>query len=384
MKRSLAWQIGGAVLVMTALLPGCVFQDKDPSVLAGDPGPGDLVGRDAPDDGVQGDVDAGDIVADPGGDTVVDIADDGVEEDVGPDCGQRICIDCSCTCSDGRFLPYGGCFDDCNPPPPVLDGCSADCLSMCGIVAPRECTYEGVPGDCDPGQACVRVPCPHCGMQPPAYCVKVWCEGSGCYLDEHCGEGTRCYGAYIPGGQEGNCLAPPVAAAGCWTDPECPTGALCFGSSFCPPCSACAAIDREGVCGLPEGQESIVLWVPGSLFSPGETIPVAWYDFTATDIYLAGCSSYTVERKDASTGDWIDQGPPVMCGVEGVAHHVVAGQGYRDFPWTAPTDMGAFPTYRMRGQYWTGCLPDRPISSAQCTAGPIDIYSATFNVGVAP
>ncbi len=311
---------------------------------------------------------------------------DATDEDVPPECGQVICIDCACTCSDGRMLPYGGCFDDCNPPPPMLLECSADCDAMCGETSPRECWNEGIPGDCDPGQACVRTPCPHCGMLPPAYCVTAPCEG-GCYVDPHCGDGMACHGASVPTGVMGVCEAPPAEAIGCWTSADCPTGAICVGAETCPPCAVCDAEDRPGSCRLQQGQEAVVLlWIPGSMFAPGETLLPIWYDFTDDDIYLPGCSKYSVEKREGMQGEWIDLGPPVMCGWEGIAQRVAAGQAYRDFPLALPPEFetSPYPSWRLHGQYWTGCQPDLPLSAAGCTAGPFDVYSREYTVGLAP
>lgn len=312
---------------------------------------------------------------------------DNAADDPGPDCGQTMCIDCVCRCADGRMLPYGGCFDECNPPPDVVRNCSADCDAACGNETPRNCQNPGSQGDCPEGQTCVEAPCPRCGMQPQSYCVATPCTGSGCYTGAHCGEGQQCYGAYVPSGTMGFCSPPPTEAVGCWTDSECPSGASCVGPTICPPCMVCGAGNSPGTCRPAQGTpESIVLWVPGSLFSPGETIPVTWYDFTARDVFLAGCSKYSIEEEDASTGSWIDRGPPFMCGVEGVAVRVAAGKAFRDFPWQAPIDglTSPLPRFRLRGQYWTDCLPDLPISTAKCSGGPFDVLSMEFTVGMAP
>ncbi len=362
MKRTTSRWICGAVLAaVSAWAPACTYVVKDP-VIQGDPGTGDVDAPDVPGDTAGADVTPAEVPADPGPMDAVDVLDGVIGDVPDPEVTGEL-------------------------PADVPADVPADCLSNCDDVTqvtPRECHSEGTPGDCGAGEACVRLPCPHCGIMPSAYCVKAFCLGDGCWVDAHCSDGLTCYGANIPSGIEGRCLAQPARAEGCWTDAECPAGASCQGASKCVPCGSCPMEDAAGSCRMPEGQQSVLLWVPGTLFSPGETIPVTWYDLTAADLFLGGCSTYSIELRDATSGDWTNKGPPVVCGVEGTAHHVAAGEGYKDFAWTAPSDMGSFPTFRLHGQYWTGCVIDKPLSGAQCTGGPIDVYSPQFNVGLVP
>jgi hypothetical protein len=334
------------------------------------------------------------------GDTVTDLRGEDVPSDAGDltasdiedvdaesDCGQMLCIDCVCTCDDGRHLPYGGCFDDCNPVPDVLNGCSADCVSMCGTEPPRNCQMEGIPGDCDAGQACVTQPCPHCGARPQSFCVKAPCQPDGCYVDADCRDGGSCYDANIPSGVMGFCEIPDDDPISCWSDSACPGISRCDGLVTCPPCAICDAPNAAGTCRLQDGnQETVLLHVQYSMVTPGETITATWYNFTSDDIFLSGCSTFSIDLKDSVSGQWVDQGPPFACAIEGIAVHLPAGQAHRTMSFTAPMDgmAGGPATYRLRGQYFTGCIVGQPLSSAKCTNGPFEIDSIEYLVGQAP
>jgi hypothetical protein len=304
--------------------------------------------------------------------------------DVGIDPGNVTCYDCECVCAGGTYVPYGGCYPDGATVPDDILHCSADCTGMCPFEAGRTCSGDpGGQGTCGVHELCLEQPCPHCGIPPQSYCVPEPCAIDGCWLDAGCGEAGHCVGADIPSAGIGQCL-PDTAPPDCWIDADCPPQAACEDAVHCPRCFACAMMTRPGTCKARPGQEGLVLHVPGGLFSPGEPVVGTWYNLGKPTVWLAGCSTCTLEVKDPVTGAWVDQGPPAMCGVEGVARRLADGDAVSDFPWQAEEGPGGPATWRLHGQYWTGCKDGLPISQAGCTGGPIDLLGGPFTVGMVP
>jgi len=305
--------------------------------------------------------------------------------DVPPDaCGPTTCYDCLCKCADGSAYPYGGCFDACQQVPGYVKDCSADCAALCpGTHAGDPCQGGPGQGTCPSDQyACVTTPCPKCGVPPQSMCQPKPCAIGGCWLDADCGAELRCVGPSFGDHQAGQCLT-VTAPPSCWEDADCPAQATCQGGVHCPKCTACMIDTAPGTCKAKPGHEEVVIWVRDSLYLPGENAAVTWFNFTAGAVYLPGCSKYSYERQD-DKGNWIDKGPVVMCGVEGIAKKLLPGAALDDFQFPAPQEglAGGFASYRLHGQYWTGCQDDLPLSGAQCTGGPVDVYSATFMVGL--
>lgn len=361
-----AWDWDGQHVDQACCAGQDAFQDVKPDA-AVDVGPSDLPGE----------FWAVDVVPD----VAVDVAAD-APPDVFPDCGQTTCYDCECDCGDGTYVPYGGCFDDCNTVPPTVRDCSANCDGMCGSLPPKECFSPGIPGDCPEGEACVQRPCPKCGTPPESFCLQAPCEPLGCWLDDHCDGGQQCYGEDFLAPKMGYCAAPPAAAGDCWTDAECPQDARCDGAMHCPPCAICDAVEKTGRCVATEGNEHVLLWVPDTLVLPREQFTPTWFNFTKADVFLPGCSTFTMEQQDPDTGAWIDKGDPVMCGWEGIAVRLQPGDAHETLLLTAPDLAGGQgqQRWRLHGKYWTGCLPDKPLSAAQCSGGPFDVYSFEYAV----
>lgn len=328
-------------------------------------------------------VDDGCDAPDPGPDADVPI--DVPPDDIGPDCGQMVCYDCECDCGNGTWRPYGGCFDDCNPVPDVIANCSLDCTGMCDFVPGQECGQYGGWQECPEGQICVEQPCPLCGVPPQSFCVLPPCAGNGCYVDADCANGEACYLADIQGGEQGLCLPRPVEAGTCWVDRECPAQSACEGASHCDPCVDCLAIQQAGRCVADDGVDEVLLWLGASMTGPGSTLVPRWFNFTDAAIFLPGCGTYSIQRMEQD-GDWIDLGEPVSCAWEGIAVKVAPGAAHAAFPFTPPVNGGQGWTdnFRLRGDYWTGCAGDLPISGADCTGGPFEVLSDPVYVGAAP
>ncbi|MBM4396078.1 MAG: hypothetical protein FJ087_10345 [Deltaproteobacteria bacterium] len=309
---------------------------------------------------------------------IVDVLPDG--DDTAPDCGPTLCIDCRCQCRNGMWHTYGGCFDGCDTIPPEVRDCSADCTDVCGDdVTGKPCTG---PDECGEGYLCLEHPCPKCGVPPQSVCVPEPCPIDGCWLPGHCGENERCVGASIIGGELGQCLAnvePPY----CWESADCPAGAYCDEAIHCPKCVACAMMTHPGTCRAVEGQEAVVLWVEESIYFPGEQVAPWWYNLADEVAYLNGCETFSIERRDEDTGEWVDKGPPAVCGWEGIARKLGPGDALAAFAFAAPAEglAGGFGSYRLRGTYRTGCLDDKPLSQSECKGGPFDVLSPEYMVG---
>ena len=88
---------------------------------------------------------------------------------------------------------------------------------------------------------------------------------------------------------------------------------------------------------------------------------------------------------DEVTGGWVVLGPPAECVWEGIAHMLEPGDAFEALEYSLlleqPETYGSF---RVKGQFWTGCLEGQPISSAGCTGGPYEITSDIFGVSMYP
>jgi len=235
--------------------------------------------------------------------------------------------------------------------------------------------------ECPEGWVCVQPYCKLCGPEPQSYCVPKPCPGA-CWRDWDCQDSMKCYGADIPYAVMGLCHVPPEAPQ-CWTNEECPQGAACQGAAACPPCAFCDMIDVPGVCALPAGEQEVILWVWGTQHLPGEKVNPTWFNLTDTKLFLPGCTTYNLEKQQGP-GQWTDLGPPAMCGWEGIAVPVEAGGAWQAMGIVPSLGEDDYATFRLRAQYWLGCMPDQPISTAGCTGGPVDVYSPVFSVGPPP
>lgn len=88
--------------------------------------------------------------------------------------------------------------------------------------------------------------------------------------------------------------------------------------------------------------------------------------------FLPGCSQFSYEK--LVDGQWIDQGPNVVCVWEGNVVPVAAGSSHES-AFTAK-DAGS---WRLRYLVAFGCTEGKPMSEANCTA-QITIYSPQFQV----
>jgi hypothetical protein len=311
-----------------------------------------------------------------------DVPDAGHEDVPADACTPAVCIDCACTCPDGSFQKYGGCFEACEAIPQEIATCTKSCLEVCGdVVTSTPCPS----GKCPEGYECVEAGCADCGIPPSPVCVPAPCSPDGCWIEAHCPDGSRCVGASPTEGRLGQCLAdtvPPV----CWSESDCPPVANCVDPVHCPVCTACAMVTAPGTCRVPQPPGSPYLWVPGDAFVLGKAIAPAWFNFSAGPVYIQGCTSFTIERLDAATGAWVYEEDPYLCTNEGVARKIEADGALVEFEFAAPSlvPVDGPIEYRLAGQYWTGCTDGLPISGAACQAGPFDVPSNVFLVVALP
>lgn len=130
------------------------------------------------------------------------------------------------------------------------------------------------------------------------------------------------------------------------------------------PTSICAS----GPAACAPGKVSVVL----TREQDGRLKPT-WYNDTAQDIFLAGCTTVSFELQ--ASGAWTPAGVAAMCFWEGVAKLVPAHTALGDLPF-APSKAG---DYRAVGSYGVGCTPGQPLSAAACT-GSFSVASNTVNV----
>ncbi len=260
---------------------------------------------------------------------------------------------------------------------------TADLVDSPDTTAPKMCFQ---PADCGPGTSCVSPPCKNCGAKPSGLCLPPVAT-QGCWFYPDCGSGV-CHGANPFAGSQGFCLPKPEVAGGCWPDsasalPQCYPGSSCDGGNICPPMGACPTLSKPGTCSAAaEHKGKVFLWARnGSLVAPGETVVATWVNGTDKSIFLGGCGTYLGETtQDGKT--WTQAGSGIVCVWEGIAQEVPPG-GYRDVEtWTSPAGtMNG--TFRLHGQWFTGCTPGQPVSQGGCSA-PNEAMSEVFSVGLAP
>ncbi|HQP38282.1 MAG TPA: hypothetical protein PLI95_24025 [Polyangiaceae bacterium] len=292
-----------------------------------------------------------------------------------PDCGATFCVDCACSCPDGVQKPYGGCFDGCDTVPETILSCTADCSEICGP-SMQPCSSGN---ECAAGYECYSFQqCSTC--EPKGFCMPSPCDPDGCYTSGECGAGSFCNGGNPNGAVQGQCLPQP-AAGQCWKDSDCPESATCEGASSCPVCQPCNAPTLPGTCKAAPGQETVVLWIDGTVYFDQELIAPIWFNFRSTAAYLPGCATYDIEV--LANGGWVNKGPNVMCGWEGVAVKVPAGGAYETHVAQIDIDAWSYPKFRLRGYWYEGCQDGLPISAAQCTAAH-EVLSREFVVQYKP
>jgi hypothetical protein len=96
---------------------------------------------------------------------------------------------------------------------------------------------------------------------------------------------------------------------------------------------------------------------------------------TADSVFLQGCSIFTWEKELG--GSWVDKGPTMLCGWEGVAKEVKPGASFPEDNY--PHGPG---TWRLAALYGVGCTPDMPLSGASCSS-TATARSDPFTVGTA-
>ena len=132
---------------------------------------------------------------------------------------------------------------------------------------------------------------------------------------------------------------------------------------------SCVPLDPE------EPEDGTVrLWVEHEVYPEEAQVPGIWQNRGAEPIWLPGCTTFTVERLDPVTGDWVDIGPTADCLWEGFAVKVEPGNDHED-----GSPAWAIGTERLHGQFWTGCRDGQPLSQSECAGGPFDVWSRAFS-----
>ena len=238
--------------------------------------------------------------------------------------------------------------------------------------------------DCGEAFECVTPPCPFCGMPPMPVCVPKHCSDA-CWTQSHCTAGAECVGASIDGAEMGRCLTPP-SAPHCWVDQDCPENASCQGGSYAPACVDAGMIEAPGSCVADFGHEEVVLWVDDSdIFLAGDTAWPIWFNFSQQKVFLTGCATTILQKMDPDTDNWVDLGPAAECVWEGIAYMLEPGDALEALEYSIPlAQTEYYGTFRVKGQFWTGCTEDQPISTGGCTGGPYEIASDIFGVSLYP
>jgi hypothetical protein len=106
-------------------------------------------------------------------------------------------------------------------------------------------------------------------------------------------------------------------------------------------------------------------------YKSGEQPLITIHNGLAASIFLGGCGTFTRERLEA--GAWVDKGPDKVCGWEGYAREVKAGE--------ALVDKGYFGggKWRVHVTYGLGCASNKPLSQAACSSMS-EALSAPFGV----
>lgn len=140
--------------------------------------------------------------------------------------------------------------------------------------------------------------------------------------------------------------------------------------------------EQKGLC-----ISGVSLGLDKTTYTAGDKLQPSWSNGTSEAIFLPGCTTYSLEKFDAAKKTWYELGPGAVCAWEGYAVVVAAGESWQAMTlqapqFTTPPDVDGVGTYRLVGQYWTGCQsdPPAPISTAGCTGGPFQVISSTFTV----
>jgi hypothetical protein len=132
-------------------------------------------------------------------------------------------------------------------------------------------------------------------------------------------------------------------------------------------------------CGLALlGARSCEVWAQtdASEYEAGASASATLYNDTSKTVFLPGCGTFNFEK--LIDGEWVDQGPDIVCVWEGVVRPVAAG---------ATVETGFVPaeegTYRLRFAIGHGCLADQPASQAECRHWE-DVYTNAYVVTAPP
>jgi hypothetical protein len=232
------------------------------------------------------------------------------------------------------------------------------CLAGCSDTRPVNLSDSG-PGQPDGSGA------PDQGLADasPALDGAGFCStNAGCAVEEYC---------HI----EGACIASGAKMGECRTRPtECdllyaPVCA-CDGTNRSNECHAHAAglnVAHSGNC------SGVVVVTDKKSYAVGEKVVGTVINNTKASVFLQGCSIFTWEKQVG--GGWIDKGPTMICGWEGYAKEVTAGSSLSQDE--LPKGAGI---WRLGAFYGVGCLPNQPLSGAQC-ASTTTAYSDPITVG---
>jgi hypothetical protein len=110
--------------------------------------------------------------------------------------------------------------------------------------------------------------------------------------------------------------------------------------------------------------------------SLGQSATATLHNDSHKKVYLPGCATFHYEKLDQ--GQWLDQGPDVVCFWEGEVRPLAQGEAVTD---SVSGAQGG--TYRLRYTVAFGCEEGRPMSRARCTR-IIPIYSPIFEVTEQP
>lgn len=133
-----------------------------------------------------------------------------------------------------------------------------------------------------------------------------------------------------------------------------------------------ASYRQAGKC---KPSNTVLLTPDKKQYNVGDEIAPVWENLTSEAIYLPGCTTWGFERKKGDSWEYL--GPMVACFWEGVARKIAPNDTLVAETTSVVSQSG---TYRLRGEYSTGCKDGLPLSQAECTGGPTTVYSATFTV----